>query len=440
MQRVLFLYGDALTAALHDSIYDRTLRQITQLGNREYIEILLAAHERIVIQKGQFHQLMHQLGCIYTQFYGGFMQAMQVGNGVKQVNGDPVKGGYQTHHLFAVGLYRAANRLMLRSICSDGAFNEISSMETNSNEQHLRSIIEKYKTIRESWEVSSHEPSRVVALFQKSMRSYMRCKRAINAHDSWQLEIESCEIMSLWKTFGKNTYLKLQCDYMENFYDIERVPAIDRESMRANAFCVKPSGSSVAFDEEIEHYNYILKKTPCTPYLDVAVMRSRHVIAGNKAGVEMWGVPRERSKIHGTSLEDDVTELEQLMRSASVFVSHTATTMHRDYFWAFVKPKPGVGSPRDHCKTTVEYNEHEHELVRRVFAKDIQDDYAQNGEEHEDGEGLRDDISAVSNDESICANSISSKAVRGCTIATTMMTTMRCFYHRRKEIGDWRRQ
>ena len=57
-QRVLFLYGDALTAALHDAIYDRTLCQITQLGNREYIEILLAAHDRIVIQKGQFHQLI----------------------------------------------------------------------------------------------------------------------------------------------------------------------------------------------------------------------------------------------------------------------------------------------------------------------------------------------------------------------------------------------
>jgi hypothetical protein len=63
----------------------------------------------VVIQKGQFHQLIHQLVAIYSQFYGGFMQAMQVANGIKRVNGDPVKGGYQCHHHFAIKLYRAAN-------------------------------------------------------------------------------------------------------------------------------------------------------------------------------------------------------------------------------------------------------------------------------------------------------------------------------------------
>ena len=166
-ERVVFVYGDALTVSLHGSIYDKTLRQITQLGNREYIEVLLAAHDRIVIQKGQFHQLMHQLGGIYSQFYGGFMQAMQVANGMKRVNGNPVKGGYQAHHLFAVRLYRAANRLMFRAMCSGGSFNETD----NDSPQQIRSIIDRYKTIRESWEVSDHQPPRMVALFLKSMRS-----------------------------------------------------------------------------------------------------------------------------------------------------------------------------------------------------------------------------------------------------------------------------
>ncbi len=173
-QRLVFMYGDALTVRLHGAIYDRTLRQITQLGNRNYIEVLLKAHDRVVIQKGQFHQLMHQLGAIYLQFYGGFIQAMQVANGVKRINGDLVKGGYQTHDLFAVRLYRAANRLMLRAICSGGGFSKI--VTDDDSKKQLRSVIDRYRTIRKSWEESQHAPSQMVALFMKSMRSYMRCK------------------------------------------------------------------------------------------------------------------------------------------------------------------------------------------------------------------------------------------------------------------------
>jgi hypothetical protein len=43
---------------------------------------------------------MHQLQAIDTQFYGGFLQAMQVANDVKKVYGDPVKGGFQAHEQF----------------------------------------------------------------------------------------------------------------------------------------------------------------------------------------------------------------------------------------------------------------------------------------------------------------------------------------------------
>ena len=52
--------------------------------------------------------------------------------------------------------------------------------------------------------------------------------------------------------------------------------------MRANSFCVKRSGAAVAFDDEIENYNQIIKKTPATPSLNIAVVRSRHVMAGRQ--------------------------------------------------------------------------------------------------------------------------------------------------------------
>jgi hypothetical protein len=186
----------------------------------------------------------------------------------------------------------------------------------------------------------------MVALFMKSMRNYLRCKRAISHQDGWLLEIESCNLLPIWKMMNKTTYLRLQCEFMETFYNDDKMPPINREIMRANAFCVKASGKSVAFDEENEHYNCLLKRMPVTPRLDLAIMRSRHVMAGNKTAREMWGLPRSRWK-RGTSLVDDILDLESLLGLSGVFTSTEVCKMTKSYFWNLVRTKGPVGSPRD---------------------------------------------------------------------------------------------
>jgi hypothetical protein len=150
---------------LHTSLYDKMLQQITQLGNQEYVETLLSAQDPIFIQIGQFHQLMHQLQVKYTQFYSGFLQAMQVANGVKRVNGDPVKGGFQTHKQFSMKCYKAVNRLMLRAFCLSGSINHVNELEFPTYVNLMCCILEKYWEFRSSWERSVHKPSRMAALF-----------------------------------------------------------------------------------------------------------------------------------------------------------------------------------------------------------------------------------------------------------------------------------
>ena len=82
------------------------------------------------------------------------------------------------------------------------------------------------------------------------MRSYLRCLCAIALHDGWHLEIESCNLLSIWKMLEKTTHMRLQCEHMEKFYDDNKVPPIYQEIMSANNFCVMSSGKAVAFDEE----------------------------------------------------------------------------------------------------------------------------------------------------------------------------------------------
>ncbi len=74
----MFLYSDALTASLHSRLHDKILRQITELGNEEYVKILLDAQERVFVQKGHFHQQMHLLGAIFKQFCGSFSRPFRL--------------------------------------------------------------------------------------------------------------------------------------------------------------------------------------------------------------------------------------------------------------------------------------------------------------------------------------------------------------------------
>ncbi len=182
---------------LHGSLYDQILRKITEHGNQEYVEMLLMAQDCLFIQKGQFHQLIHQLGAIYSQFYGGFLQAMWVANGVKQVNGDPIKGGFQTHEQFAMKMNKSCNRLILHAFCSTGCLTKMNDANFTSNPEQLCFIMKKYQEYRTRWEESANQPSRMVALFLKLMRSYLRCRRAVVTHDSWHLEIESCNLLTI---------------------------------------------------------------------------------------------------------------------------------------------------------------------------------------------------------------------------------------------------
>lgn len=181
---------------------------------------------------------------------------------------------------------------------------------------------------------------------------------------------------------------------MELFYNDEHMPVANREIMHANAFCVKPSGRSVAFDEENEHYNCLLKQMPVTPLLDLAVMQSRHVIAGNKTAREMWGLSQHRWK-RGTSLEDDILDLESLLGVSGVFVLMAPCKMTKTYFWDLVRAKGQVMSPRDRNRTTKPYSEHENVLLNNVMfqgevAYDVGDIGNSESELNENDDGLRD--------------------------------------------------
>ena len=104
------VYGDALSCITHRASRLVIAKKGTLPGNDKLVSDLLGAHSLIIIQKGLFYQCLHQASAIYTKYYGGFMQAIQVELSVKRVNGIPERSYYQDHDKFLQKLYRACRR------------------------------------------------------------------------------------------------------------------------------------------------------------------------------------------------------------------------------------------------------------------------------------------------------------------------------------------
>ena len=85
------LYWDTLSVSNFTRLPFKIVRELTTIGNEDYVRTFLKAHESINMQKGYFHQLMYQSAVFYNVFYVAFGQAMQAAIAVKRVTGDPVR-------------------------------------------------------------------------------------------------------------------------------------------------------------------------------------------------------------------------------------------------------------------------------------------------------------------------------------------------------------
>ena len=116
----------------------------------------------------------------------------------------------------------------------------------------------------------------------------------------------------------------------------------------------------------------------------------------------MWGLPTYRWK-RGTSLDDDILDLESLLGGSGVFVSMVSCKMTQTYFWDLVRPKGPVGSPRDRDRTTIPYTQHKNVLVSVMFwGEAVFDENAVDNDnlvDNEDDDRLQ--VSGRSHDESI---------------------------------------
>ena len=375
--------------------------KMCQQGRRKMAKNVLDAYKRILPQKGLFHQLMHQVEVAYTVYYGSFLQAIQSAIGEKRISGEVIKN-YQSHQNFMFKVYFACIRYTHRCFLKALSEHELVFQDDDTPSSFLARIRQRYNEFRESWERSPHEPSRVVLLFMKTAASIQRCKLGIRSKDFWLLEDESCAWMGPWKMCGKTTYLRQQCEKIELLYDNECMDPIQREVMRVNRIPVlSESEDGVTFDWVNELYNYWLKILPATPFIDTAVMRSRHTIVSKRCGNEIFQTRSSIRNAEGRTQHEDKLKIEMILTKACICTTHAVTPMTNDWFWLHCRKPKTSGSSIDKAKEKSEYTPSEESILNRLKSEKLED-YS----EDTYVDGHNDDDDAVSINSSVAGDDV----------------------------------
>jgi len=159
MKRKAFVHGDALSCITHANSKFAIAKRGTVPGNEELVKDLLGAHSCTIMQKGVFHQLMHQASVIYTKFYGGFMQALQIELAVKRVVGTPEKIHFQDHEKYMRKLYRGCRRYRFGKFIESLTPQDLEHDSSITNKKSLLSLENKMIEFNKQWLTSDHEPS-----------------------------------------------------------------------------------------------------------------------------------------------------------------------------------------------------------------------------------------------------------------------------------------
>jgi hypothetical protein len=294
--------------------------------------------------------------------YGAFLQPIQLALNRRRVTGEPVKGGFQNHELFMLDVYKAAKLLRQRCFLVASSKEDLLMKEGEAPRSYLIRMLDSIKQYDEGWEKSPHEPSRIVALFIKYVKSYCRSKHGISNIDFWVLEKERVEWLGAWKMLNKSTYLKLTCEFIEQVYD-ESLSPYFKEILRLNSIAVMTeSGKGMSMDDVNEKIMWYLKQAPFTPYIDTACKRSAHTMLEKSCNNQIF-IASKRNNRKGTSMENQIASIQQLLCDAGIFQSHEAVSMTNDYFWNFAEPSSKIGSAKGKAKEEVEYDDRE-QIIR----------------------------------------------------------------------------
>lgn len=223
-----------------------------------------------------------------------------------------------------------------------------------SREYRLFLLQERYVEWLDDWIDGLDEPSVVMALYLKYLRSYRRCVRGPKKGNTWNMEFEGWLWTGAYALTGKNNYVTENCYRGDTLYT-KMTPSELEWHRRNHTFVMYDDGPGNSLDEMNERVNDWNKGIWTSSNFAKVCEYTRYVMITRACAFESFGQSPSRKRTVKPSHERDVILLLEIFEKGDIFPLQCTKkrVYHKDFWWNIVKPRANTGPQKDKQKETV---------------------------------------------------------------------------------------
>ena len=399
-RRIVFQFGDALSVQKWYNLAPHIVSKITEIGNEEYVSMMMDAYDRFIICHDYLHENIHRLQVVFTLFYGGFIQVAQILLGTTKVQKDPTKGIWVHHERLVMKMIYALERIRMEEFVrqrDDGLNIFRSGMD---NDKVCWQLQCEYQDYCDKLLHSTCEKTLAAANFLKLAHMWLMCKESVSVGDWATLEVQGNDWLKYWAAMSKKQYKLETIRRVEQIYKLK---PDELEYLRMGRFVrFDEDGGMTTHDDHCEKQNQAQKNCTKNPDFKIVCDRSSLLHLGIRCAKEVFVDKNKPSSI--PNLDDDVEALYDFFRRTEVFV-HPSTEykLSDNSFWDHF----GDGKCFDGTETKRKYMKKKHvpvdardrEALQTFLNKDAlawDDDCNSDDDDNEEDSIIGDDCSVGS--------------------------------------------
>ena len=241
LSKWLYLCGDGLTQVRLKSFMD--VIHNDSVSFKDWYQdslVISAALERVIIGNGDLHAgCFSCLGCIFTVYYGRFLQVFQYAFGWKRINGLDIAKSFQYGgHVIDIvhnEVSRNLHLLHVHVIMEDQGARDVLMTLADSPVHLSEYLVKSYiKFLKNTMASTSDEVIKLCIGFNAMSTKYITLKKAVRKGDSITVEAMYSYFTPIWLALGKTTYFNIALDQIDELY--VKIPYYILQYVRENRF------------------------------------------------------------------------------------------------------------------------------------------------------------------------------------------------------------
>jgi hypothetical protein len=256
-ERLIYVFGDCKSNDNYlNFVRQMQTRKLSHDQTQAQAEVFLKAMSRVIEGPGDWHAGQAILQSMFTLFYGGLLQPIQVALGWKRI-GDQVKDCYYGASRLLLFVLTEVERLFLDMLLTKlgASFRE---KHANSDMAGTLALTSEFKKMVEELLECDDEWQRYLAHFYMLGREFRSFCTSCREGDSIAVEHLYAAWGPIWKELGQHRYTEVTFRQIETLY--ERIKFSTLQEMRGNRYVrMYAKRRCMSTDEFVELVNKWMK-------------------------------------------------------------------------------------------------------------------------------------------------------------------------------------